>query len=60
MTKEKPLNKHEKTILRVLAQHRRPMSIKEIADKAGISWVTARKYLIKLEKEGVILSREGK
>ncbi|MDD5417209.1 MAG: winged helix-turn-helix transcriptional regulator [Candidatus Aenigmarchaeota archaeon] len=47
-------NKHEKAILKILYSDRRPMNIKEISEKTGICWVTARKYTNKLGKEGWI------
>lgn len=51
--KAKPsFNRQEKAILKVTAEARRPMSIKEVAEKAHMSWTTAKKYMLKLEKRG--------
>ena len=52
-------NKIEKAIIKVLAQHRGELSIKEIANRAGVSWVTARKYLKKLAAEGIVGHIDG-
>ena len=38
------LNKYEKKIIIALRDHRRPMTVNEIAKEAGISWMTCRKY----------------
>lgn len=36
------------------------MSIKEIAEKAGMSWVTAKKYLKSLEdKKWIVVDEDG-
>lgn len=45
-------NRQEKAIMKVLYDSRRPMSIREIAEKAHMSWTTARKYIHQLEKKG--------
>ena len=42
--KKPAFNRYEKAILRVTAQYGRPMSIKEIAEKTNMSWVTSKKY----------------
>ncbi len=39
------LGKIEKLILKAMYQEHRPMSIREIADKASVSWITVRKHL---------------
>jgi len=54
MSKKPILKPQERAIIKVLHDENRWMSIKEVADKAKISWVTARKYLEKLFKNGVI------
>ena len=54
------LNKQEKLILQTLYRARRFMSIKEIAEKAGMSWVTAKKYLKSLEdKKWIVVDEDG-
>jgi response regulator of citrate/malate metabolism len=30
------------------------MSVKEVAEEAGISWITARKYLNELVRKGIV------
>ena len=53
-TYKKPsFNRQEREILRVLYESRKPMSVREIAEKADMSWVTVKKYLKKLEKRGL-------
>jgi len=56
--KKPSFNRQEREILRVLYESRKPMSIREIAEKANMSWVTAKKHLKKLEERG--LWDEGK
>jgi DNA-binding IclR family transcriptional regulator len=56
MVKRKPyFHKQERAILRALYRERRPMSIREIAEKAEMSWITARKYLKRLIKRKIVL-----
>ena len=53
MTKRKSrFSRKEKAIMRVLYEARKPMSIREISEKADMSWVTVRKYLNTLERRG--------
>ena len=52
--KKNYFNKHEKAILKVIYDSRRAMTIREIAEKTHISWVTAKKYLKKLVDRGFI------
>lgn len=47
-------NKQERAILKVLYEARRTMTIRDIAEKSGMSWVTAKKYLKRLKERGVI------
>jgi len=58
MVKKNYFNKNEKAILKVLYDARRYMPIREIADKAGMSWVTVRNYIKKLKEKGVILEKK--
>ena len=60
MPKRKIFNKHEKEILLVLFKERRPMSIREIAEESGTSWVTARKWLRALKKKELVRKYEKK
>jgi predicted transcriptional regulator len=59
--KEKPpLNKSETAIMKVIYSARRPMTTRDIAEKAGLSWTTARKYLNSLyKKDLVVRTKEG-
>jgi len=52
--KTSKFNRQEKAIIKTLYDTRRPMSIKEIANKSHMSWITARKYIKKLEDKGWI------
>jgi predicted ArsR family transcriptional regulator len=54
MAIEKRFNKHEREILRTLYSERRPMSLRELSDKADVSWVTAKKYTDNLNEKGII------
>lgn len=53
VTKNK-FNPTEQKILRLLYQTKVPLTIGEIAKIIGVSYPTARKYLLQLEKKGVI------
>jgi DNA-binding GntR family transcriptional regulator len=59
MEENKNFNKIEREILRVAFKERRLLTIKEIAEKVGVSWATARKYVLKLVKEGYLVKRNG-
>lgn len=59
MEEYKIFNKIEREILRVTFKERRLLTIKEIAEKVGVSWATARKYVLKLEKDGYLVKRNG-
>ena len=52
--KKSHFNRQEKVILKILHESRRPMAIREVAEKTQMSWVTAKKYLIKLKERGFI------
>ncbi len=54
MKKKKHFNKIEAKILRVLYQQKLSLTIYEVAKECGISYPTAKKYLEKLVKEGLI------
>ncbi len=54
MKKEKFFNRIEAKILRVLYQQRISLTIYEVAKECGISYPTAKKYLEKLSKDGLI------
>jgi len=53
-------NRQERAILKVAFEEQRVMSVKEIAEKAQMSWVTARKYVENLLKRGWLLSNSRK
>jgi predicted transcriptional regulator len=46
--------KYEKWMLKAMYQEHRPMSVREISQKAHISWITADKYIPELLKKGII------
>ena len=55
----KIFNKIEREILRVLFNERRFLTIRELAEKTGISWATAKKYILELEKRGFLERENG-
>lgn len=62
MPKEKKryFTKNERLILKVVHDRRSPLTIREIAKKAGLSWVTTKKYLKILTKKGWIVEKKEK
>ena len=54
MTKKPYFNKHERDILALLYKERRPLSVKEIAETLGISWVTAKKWAKALHEKKLV------
>ena len=54
----KKINKHERIILDVLYLAWRPLNTKEIAEKANISWATAKKYLKRLYRKGHLRTKK--
>ena len=57
MKRKRPaFNKYERAIIKATALSRRPMSIKEIAEKSDTSWVTGRKYIRRLKDRGWLTS----
>ena len=59
MKKKKNYNKTEEKILRVLYQQKVPLTIYEVAKECGISYPTAKKYVEKLIKEGVLYEEKS-
>jgi predicted transcriptional regulator len=57
---EVDLNKHEREILRVLLGNKGWLNTTEIANKSGMSWNTAIKYLEQLdENHGWVLRKKN-
>ncbi len=54
MVSKPHFNRQEKAILKVLYEERRNLSLREIAEKTHMSWVTVRKYVDQLTKKGWI------
>ena len=55
MKKKKPtFNTKEKAILQALNKSRYGLTLYELAEQTGISWVTVKKYIKKLKEKGVI------
>jgi len=53
--KKKPtFNAKERAILQLLNKSRYGLTTYEIAEETGISWVTVKKYLKRLEEKGAI------
>jgi predicted transcriptional regulator len=48
----------EKEIMGVLASAGKPISTYYVAEKANTTRLTAKKYLLKLMKEGIVIGRE--
>ncbi len=53
--KKLALNTKEREILRIIHKEAGSMTPNEISQKTGISYVTVRKYLKKMLKEGVLI-----
>jgi len=53
--KKSTLNIKEKEILRILHKEGGFMTAHEISQKTGISYVTIRKYIKKMIKEGILI-----
>jgi len=49
-----PINRIEKEIIRVIIKENRPLTMNQISNISGISWVTVKKYMPKLIEKGVI------
>ena len=48
----------EDDILDVLYRARKPITTNEIAERTGMAWATAKKYLEILEEEGYVAAAE--
>jgi len=48
----------EKEIIGILASAGKPITTYYVAEKTGITRLTAKKYLFKLMKEGVVIGKE--
>jgi len=53
MKNKDELTNQEKIILKALFEENKDMTIKEIAEKTGMSWKTVKKYIGMLEEKGV-------
>ena len=53
-------NRQEKAILKVVFEEQRTMSVKEIAEKAQMSWITAKKYVKNLIMRKWLLTNSSK
>ena len=61
MSNSNPFGKFETLILQVTYKARRPMSIREMAKKADLSWVTCRKYAKDLiDRKWLLWDKSGK
>jgi len=54
MKKKPHFNVKERAILQVLNKSRVGLTTYEVAEITGISWVTVKKYLKKLQEKGVL------
>jgi len=57
--KKTAFNKNERVILQVLYKERRSMTINELVEKTGMSWVTIKKYLQLLKKRNYVIEKVG-
>jgi len=57
---DKIFNKNEKIILKTIFSERKPLSIKELSEKADMSWSTVSKYSKKLQKENIVIKKGEK
>ncbi len=48
------LNYIEKEIIRTLYKESIPITVNELSQKTGISWVTTKKYVEKLKTKGIV------
>ncbi|MEK6850112.1 MAG: hypothetical protein AABX85_00900 [Nanoarchaeota archaeon] len=55
MVERKPLNKVEKLILNTLFKEDIPLTPNALAESSGLAYVTAQKYMIAMEKEGLLI-----
>ena len=60
--KKKHFNPIEEKIIRKLYSYHAPLTTYEVAKECGISFPTAKKYLLKLSKDGILnkIHIEGK
>lgn len=54
MVKKKSNHIYEKHIKKVLSRARRPLTTNQLAEKAGVTWKTAKKYAARLNRNGKI------
>jgi len=55
------MHRNEREILRILFKESRPLTVYELSDQSGMSWVTVKKYLsLLLRKNLAILSKDNK
>lgn len=47
-------NPNEKRIINMLYVARRPLTTKQISEKAGVAWQTAKDCLLELQKKGYV------
>ena len=52
------LHRNEKELIRVLFKEGTPLSVHELAELSGMSWVTAKKYLKHIEALSIIVSQK--
>ena len=56
MKKKKPeFNAKERAILQAINKSRRGLTIYEVSQKTGISWITAKKYIKYLKKSEIFI-----
>lgn len=61
MPKKKPiLRPIERDIIKLLDKRLEPLSVNEVAEELGISYVTANKYLKELAKKKILEEVDGK
>lgn len=48
------LHRNEKEIIRILFRENRPLTIREMSIMAGMSWITAKKYLHSVRSKNLV------
>jgi len=55
------MHRNEREILRILFKESRPLTVYELSDQSGMSWVTVKKYLhLLLRQRLAVLAKDNK
>ena len=53
-------SRSEEQIIKAMFRGRRPMSVKEISESSGVSWITVKERLDELKDDGVVRKYKSK